>query len=290
MAGKALYVYFLSHALAVEEPVKPSAARPRSLVVEVSNLPIRLWCADPRFARLIEERYSGFLSSSSDVIGELTIELTVPGVKCRHEDVRVTWGTGEWLIERADFQARWNPSTARGCIQQAASIYSLDSVLRIVNTLALARKGGFLLHASSAIRNGHAFLFSGASGVGKTTIVKFAPPDASVLSDDISCAIYRRGCFNAIGTPFHSERGLPGENLGAPIKTLYLLAKGPKNKVEPIKNAAAVRGLLENILFFVSDPELVKLVFDAACEFVNRVPVHRLTFVPGTLVWADLLV
>jgi hypothetical protein len=47
----------------------------------------------------------------------------------------------------------------------------------------------------------------------------------------------------------------------------------------------AVRGLLENILFFARDPEFVKLVFDAAVEFATRVPIRRLTFVPDSRVW-----
>jgi ABC-type multidrug transport system ATPase subunit len=62
-------------------------------------------------------------------------------------------------------------------IEQTINPFSLDSVLRILHTLLLAREGGFLLHASSAIRNGSAFLFSGVSGAGKTTMARLAPPD-----------------------------------------------------------------------------------------------------------------
>jgi hypothetical protein len=89
----------------------------------------------------------------------------------------------------------------------------------------------------------------------------------------------------AIGTPFFGELARVGENIKAPIEAVYLLAKGPENKIEPIEGTAAVRGLMENILFFAKDPEFVKLVFDSACEFAARVPVRRLTFVPNTSVW-----
>lgn len=284
--AQAPYVYFLSHALAVEEPVKPIApARPPSLVVEVGNLPIRLRCPNPHFARLIEERYSGFLSSSTEVIGEFEIELTPPAVRFRNEDVRVTWDSDQWLIERTDFQARWNPDTRRGQILQSDSIYALDSVLRIVDTLILARMGGFLLHASSWIRNGRAFLFAGPSGASKTTVARLAPPDASLLSDGLSCVIRRGDFYNSAGTPFYCGLGRPGENRAAPIESLYLLSQGVRNKIEAIESATAVRGLLANVVFFASDPELVKLVFEASCEFVSRVPVRRLTFVPDASVW-----
>jgi len=261
------------------------AMRSLSVVVEIGGLPICLHCDNPDFVRQIQERYAGFLSASSEARFDFEIELASPDTLSRDEDVRVTWESGHWLMERGDFRAEWNPSTARGRIQQTISPYSLDSVLRIVHTLLLAREGGFLLHASSAIRNGRAFLFSGVSGAGKTTMARLAPPDAALLTDEISYVIRREDRYFAVGTPFYGELARPGENLQAPIEALYLLAKGPENKIEPIVGADAVRGLLGNVLFFARDNEFVKLAFDSAFDFVSRVPVRRLTFVPDTSVW-----
>lgn len=255
------------------------------VVVEIGGLPIRLRCSDRNFVQKIEERYAGFLGSSNDAAFDFEIELAPPGTEARDEDVHVTRNSAGWLLERGDFRAEWNPSTARGSIKQTTSPYSLDSVLRIVHTLLLARKGGFLLHASSAIRNGRAFLFSGVSGAGKTTMARLAPADAALLTDEISYVIPQNGSYHAVGTPFYGELAKPGENLEARIEVVYLLAKGPRNVIEPVEGAAAVRGLMENILFFAREPEFVKMVFDSACEFVNRVPVRRLTFVPNASVW-----
>src|ERR1035437_7451114 len=129
-----------------------AATQRSSVVVEIGGLPIRLRCNDPVFIRLLIERYAGYVSSTNEASFDFEIELAPPGTESRDEEVRVTWDSGRWLMERGDFRAEWNPSTARGCIQQTLNPYSLDSVLRIVHTLLLAREGGFLLHASSAIR------------------------------------------------------------------------------------------------------------------------------------------
>jgi hypothetical protein len=255
------------------------------VVVVIGGLPIRLHSNDPAFIRLIEERYAGYVSSSNDASFDFDIELAPPGTESGDEDLRVTWNLGRWLMERGDFRAEWNPSTAHGRIKQTSNPYSLDSVIRIVHTLLLARNGGFLVHASSAVRNGRAFLFSGVSGAGKTTMARLAPPDVSLLTDEISYVTRQDRGYFAVGTPFFGELARVGENLRAPIDTLYLLAKGPENKIEPIIGANAVRGLLRNILFFARDPEFVKLVFDAAFDFVSRVHVCRLTFVPDSRVW-----
>jgi hypothetical protein len=256
-----------------------------SVVVAIGGLPIRLRCGDMNFVRRIEDRYAGYVSASDEAVFDFDVELAPPDTVSGDEDVRVTWNSGRWLLERGDFHAEWNPSTARGRIRQTVNPFSLDSILRIVHTLLLARQGGFLVHASSAIRNGRAFLFAGVSGAGKTTLARLAPPDVALLTDEISYVTRNEAGYFAMGTPFFGELARVGENLRAPIEGLYLLAKGPENKIEPVLGTDAVRGLLGNILFFARDPEFVKLVFDSAFDFVSRVPVRRLTFRPDRSVW-----
>jgi len=266
-------------------PGVTTARQSSSVVVEIGGLPIALHCDNPAFTRLVKERYTGYVGNSRQAAFDFDIEVGSPSENSGDEDVSVKWNSGCWLMERGDFRAEFNPATARGRIQQTVNPYSLDSVLRIVHTLLLARKGGFLIHASSAIRNGRAFLFPGVSGAGKTTIARLAPPDAALLTDEISYVIPQDGAYFAVGTPFFGELAHVGQNLRAPIKCVYLLAKGPENKIEPVARAEAVRGLLANILFFARDPEFVKLVFDAAFDFAGRVPIRRLTFVPDARVW-----
>ena len=130
-----------------------------------------------------------------------------------------TAATARWRLERGDFRAAWDPAARQGHIRQSANPYSIDTVLRIVHTLVLARQGGFLLHAASAVRNGKAFVFAGASGAGKTTLSRLAPGDADVLSDEISYVRKEADGYYAYGTPFAGELARAGENLRAPLDT-----------------------------------------------------------------------
>jgi hypothetical protein len=157
--------------------------------------------------------------------------------------------------------------------------------LRIVHSLVLAKQGGFLLHSASTIRNGKAFLFAGVSGAGKTTISGLLPADAILLTDEISYVRKSDNGYLAFGTPFTGELARVGKNVSAPIAALYLLAKGSENRIDPVEPGEAVRSLLSNVLFFAADEELVQAIFNSAFEFVNRVPVSRLTFVPDARVW-----
>ena len=104
-------------------PNVTAATQSSSVVVEIGGLPIRLRCDDPDFVRQIEERYAGYMGSSNDARFDFEIELVPPGTKSRDEDVSVTWDSGRWLMKRGDFRAEWNPSTARGRIQQTINPY-----------------------------------------------------------------------------------------------------------------------------------------------------------------------
>jgi hypothetical protein len=270
-----------------------------SLVIEIGGMPVRVNTTDPNFLAMLRDRYAGFAGSperaeteraqteragSTPAEMDFDVDLTPP-VSDTDADVSVTHRAGRWSLKRGDFRAEWEPASRRGWIRQSANPYSIDAVLRIVHTLVLAKRGGFLMHSASAVRNGKAFLFAGVSGAGKTTISRLAPPDATLLTDEISYVRKQDGGYVAYGTPFTGELAKLGKNVSAPIAALYLLTKGSENRIEPIPAAEATRELLANILFFAEDQDLVQTTFHSACAFVDRVPVYRLTFVPDARVW-----
>lgn len=272
----------------------------REICVDIGGTPILLRTPDGEFRNLLAQRYSGFVSEGRQVqsafdIDYLSPELLVDAEKVEEEEVQedasaepsllVRHDRGRWHLERGDFRAEWDSANGQGRIALAPTPYGIDAILRVVHSLIQARQGGFLLHGASAIRNGKAFLFSGVSGAGKSTISRLAPADATLLTDEISYIRCQGGQYFACGTPFAGELEKPGENVQAPVQHLFFLAKGEENRIEPIKQTDALRVLLRNILFFADDSELVGKVFRTACEFLERVPVSRLTFFPDKRVW-----
>lgn len=263
----------------------PANPRNHDVVIEIGGLPIAVQTTDAAFESILMGRYRDYVKR--DVASEfsLRVNLIQPGSFDPDADAEVWLEDRQWRMERGDFRARWNPAEHQGEVMQSANPYSIDSVLRIVHTLMLAPQGGFLLHASSAVRNGKAFLFSGLSEAGKTTMARLAPNDVSLLTDEASYVRKVDGRYMAYGTPFAGELGVAGENISAPIAALYLLAKGPENRIDQIDPAVAIRRLLRNILFFAHQSDLVRQVFESACAFVAAVPVYQLTFFPDQRVW-----
>ena len=264
------------------------AAARKVACVEIGGIPIALSTCDDRFLDLLRQRYAGFLSSSPPEF-ELEFDLTSTG-PASDDDVRVRRNVddGEWILERGDFRARWAPRTGRGHVRQNANPYSLDSVLRILHSMILAERGGFLLHAASAICDGRAYLFSGVSGAGKTTMTRLAPADITLLTDEISYLRPSTDGYAAFGTPFAGELAKAGENCTAPVSALFFLEKGSENRIDELSSAEAVRRLMRNILFFAEDRGLTEKLFATACDFVGRVPICRLMFYPDARVWDEV--
>jgi hypothetical protein len=260
-------------------------ARQRACV-EIGGIPISLATANSVFFDLLIQRYANFISAGPGEF-ELEFEIVETG-SARDEDVEVRWRGSEWEITRGDFAAHWNPRSGQGIVRQNANPYSLDSVLRILHSLILAERGGFLLHSASGIVDSKACLFSGVSGAGKTTITRLAPPDVVLLTDEVSYIQPGRNGYLAFGTPFAGELARPGENTNAPIAALFFLDKGPCNLIEPVPSSAAVQRLLRNILFFAADRRLSEKLLATACDFISRVPVRKLTFRPDAQVWNDV--
>lgn len=265
------------------------AAMTPGIIIEIGGAAVLVRCDDRVFLAAIEDRYVNFLTAAPSVKPiEMELAVAPDGVSAIGlGSVRVSCTEGGWSFERADFRAGWSPNDGRVWVRQLdPSLHSFDSVLRILHSFLVVSRGGFLLHAASGIRNGSAFLFSGVSGAGKTTISRLAPPDAILLTDEISYIVPMEGGYRAFGTPFAGDLGTPGDNASAHLKVAYLLAQGPDNRSDPVSYKEAAASLLRNVLFFAADdPGLVRLVFDTACQFAASVPVRRLTFVPTPRIW-----
>ena len=233
----------------------------------------------------VSQRYSSFVS---DAAPEFTVDLSVGTPEQYRSSIYVRADGGAWRLTSHDFDGNLDLDRRCGRICHSPESYAYDSALRIAYSFLTAMRGGFLLHAASAARNGRAYVFAGVSGAGKTTLTRLGPPDVTILTDEIAHVLPAAGGYVSSGTPFFGEFGRPGENVSVPIEGLFLLAKGPENRLDDIPPAEACRMLMRNILFFGQDAGLGRRIFDSALDFVRRIPVRLLTFRPEPSVW-DLI-
>lgn len=266
-------------------------AKSHHLDIGIGGVHVRLRTDSTDFIALIADRFRGFTGLVADPDHVFDVDIvpvsygmdeSLDGITT---EVTVLREGHLWRLLCGDFDAEWDPRTRHGHVRLHPSPYSLDSVLRILHTVMLAEQGGMLMHASSVVLDGRAYLFTGVSGAGKTTISRLAPENAHLLTDEMSFIRLEDGEYFAYGTPFAGELATPGANMRAPLAGIFLLAQGPDNRIDPLDASAGVRAVMANILYFAKDDALTARVFDNAIALAARVPVQRLTFFPDTRVW-----
>ncbi|HTV60228.1 MAG TPA: hypothetical protein VMJ93_15255 [Verrucomicrobiae bacterium] len=163
--------------------------------------------------------------------------------------------------------------------------YALDSLIRILLTVALLPKRGFLLHAASIVRNGRAYIFMGRSGAGKSTVSSLSP-EGSVLTDEISLLRFDRGAWRAHGTPFWGEFRAAGQNQDYPVAGIYCLTQAGENRLVPMTVKEMLRAILPCVLFFSSDPQANDELLNILVEFAREIPCFRLHFLKDSSFWS----
>src|SRR5207249_11128453 len=127
---------------------------------------------------------------------------------------------------------------------------SIESFWRILYSLALVEAHGLVVHAASLVKDGRAYLFSGRSGSGKTTVARLSA-DATLLSDELSIVRMSGGSAVCFGTPFRGELALAGEARAAPLVGMYFLRRGGGHAGQALGPGQAHARLLAHVLVFV---------------------------------------
>ena len=150
----------------------------------------------------------------------------------------------------------------------------------------LGRHDGTLIHASTAIVDGDAYVFVGHSGAGKSTIASIAEAEgARIPTDDRTILTVHDGSPMAWGTPWHGSliRKSPE---GAPLRGLYLLQQAKEDRCEPLTRGRAVKELFVRLIQPRLHPTEVQLTLEVLERIVERVPVAILYFRPTPAAFA----
>ncbi len=137
------------------------------------------------------------------------------------------------------------------------------------------------LHSSLVRFQGKAVLFSGPSGIGKSTQAELWKQHlgAEILNGDKSCIASRSEGFYACGSPYagSSDIFLPEE---APIAGIVLLQQGCKNQITRVSGRQAFVPLYAQLLANTWDSGYTARLCELLDDLLTHVPVYELTCTP----------
>lgn len=139
-------------------------------------------------------------------------------------------------------------------------------------------KNGLLIHASGVINNSNAFLFTGVSGIGKSTMAKLWKDSGNlVLNDDRLIIRIVDDELKLYNNPMPYYQQLPAEGN---LKKIFLLKQSHKNYIKPLKGVMAYSKVLGNFIQQFYNPDMVKRHLEIVESVLSRVEVYELGFKP----------
>ncbi len=143
-------------------------------------------------------------------------------------------------------ELKWQEDQAEGS-RTEAYIESLALYRRICTELAL--RDTVLIHGSSLMKGGKAFLFCAPSGTGKSTHTRLwrevFGSDVVMINDDKPLVrISDNGPPMIYGTPWNGKHRL-GAPVSAPLGNICFLERGESNSISPVSKKDAFQRLLQ---------------------------------------------
>lgn len=251
--------------------------------IEICGIKIRVILEYPAHQSVLD-KYRAFLyacNSSDDNDYDYSVELNYV-FETRNTDENnlpaYNINNGIISIEKPDLSGTFDLEKKTGHFELFPNIHSFDSFLRVFFSVFLVvNSDGFLLHSSSVKIENKGYVFTGASGSGKSTIATLKD-NISVLSDEIVAIRKVKGRYYTFGTPFMSKFVFGGLNDKAGIESIFFLHKSKNNYKKPMKAVTAIKKLLPNILFFGVDRELHSKLLHLVEDLVNNVKFYDLYF------------
>lgn len=241
--------------------------------IAIGRIPLNLVFAEPTLGQKAAARYASFQTSGDGfpvfVYSSEPLRAGAPGLA--------------FSLNGATLRLTESAAYAAGVTNE----YLLDSLLRVLLSQKLLDASGFLLHACTVVRDGRAYVFTGRSGAGKSTIARHAPQGAA-LTDEISLIRRLGSVWHAFGTPFWGEFQAGSVNEHYPLAGIYALVQARENRLEALAPKDAVRALLPNVLFFSRQPAERAALLQVVADLASSLPVATLRFTREITFWEEL--
>ncbi len=246
---------------------------PEQLGLSIGRIPLRLHLSGQQLIDPASARYRAFMANDRGAFG---IHVHDSAPVDQQEDFT-------YEFEGAKLRATSTGASFAGVRNE----YALDSLLRIQLSWTLLSHCGFLLHAATVIRNGKAYVFTGRSGAGKSTVASLSPT-GSVLTDEISLMRREGNVWRAYGTPFWGEFRAAGSNTSAPIAGIFRLLQAPESRATPLRPAEILRAILPNTLFFSREASANRQLLEILSQAAEEIPGYNLWFRKDAAFWEAL--
>src|SRR3989338_647399 len=150
------------------------------------------------------------------------------------------------------------------------SIAQFELILMDIVCKLFQNDGGFFIHTSAVYARDGAFLFTGKSHSGKSTIINLLNPAFTPFVDDIGIIRKKNNSYYLYQTPHHEKGDSINKNSsGFLIKKIFFLKKSNINEIKKItsKNEIIQKLTFQVIVYFIQNKFSIKHLLEFIAVF-----------------------
>lgn len=245
--------------------------------------------ASPALLSLFAQRYGTFASLPTPDAMQLSVTVanTPATVVQNLYHPKVTLLGQVFEIVAGHFQASIDLLTKNvNVLVWSEPVAAVEYTLRVWTAWRALLAGGMLLHTAAVVRAGHAYLFCGASGSGKTTVSGFSRDlGYTVLNDDLVVLLPNAFGLYVYATPFWNPTQVLPTPADAPLAAAYRLVQAPYTATAHVPKGRAMAELLACVPVLATFPTFFMNIWTFFDDFQKKYPLQFLYFTKDNGFW-----
>jgi len=202
-------------------------------------------------------------------------------------DVDITKDNGTVFYDRGDYIIEVDLNYTSANIKVLNDFALKHALMNLYSVFIVHEQWGLLIHSSCMREGNKAYLFSGQSGAGKSTVVELSYPRA-ILSDEATVVKITSSGTKVYDSPFRSDTTSFFQEPSIELGGIQLLEQSENINRFRLEKSESMMSLFDKVFYWASDPVETKKIFELLSQLVSDVPVYRLQFQKNNLFWKEI--
>ena len=169
-------------------------------------------------------------------------------------------------------------------------LISLYLLLQTVVSWCCLEENGVMLHTSGVVKDHRLYLFSGASGSGKTTIAAELSDGGTPFCVEAACLRkYHEGRWHAFPTPFSDFDGDVRLIASQEIHAIIFIEQASRHDASPLSPSQCAFLTMKNAIFFFDDTALKRRLLEVASDIAESTRAFALKFEKNSEFWRIIM-
>lgn len=202
-------------------------------------------------------------------------------------DVDIKKDNGTVFYNRGDYVINVDSGYSKAYISALNEFALKHALMNLYSVFIVHHQWGLLIHSSCLREGNQAYIFTGQSGAGKSTIVELSYP-RPVLSDEATVVKITDKSTVVYDSPFRSDTISSFSQKPIELGGIQILEQAKTNHRTQLQKAESLMTLFNKVFYWANDPLETQKLFVLLRQLVTHVPVYKLQFQKNAEFWKEI--